>query len=113
MIGRAEGVVVKTFDDYTDGCAITKLNKFIQENPDITILDIKYFNGYTVTDNQDMTYGRENATLIYREPYTTYGKFFKEVEGTGLVGDISPLKLEKVIEEILKKNPKLIDKYKK
>ena len=112
MIGRAQGVVVKNFDDYTDGDAITKLNQFIRENPDITIIDIKYFNGYSVTDNQDPTYGRENATIIYREPPRTYGDVFSLIEEKGFVGD-KEIRLEKVIEDILKKYPKLVDKYKK
>jgi len=112
MIGKAHGVKVKTFDDYTDGDAVSKLNEFIQSNPDIDILDIKYFNGYSVVDNDEMSYGRENAMIIYREPVTTYGNFFKEIEQTGLVGK-PEIQLEKVIDDIFKNNKKLLDKYKK
>ncbi|UUV46320.1 hypothetical protein [Bacillus phage vB_BanS-Thrax2] len=112
MIGIAKGVKVKTFDDYTDGDAVSKLNRFIEDNPDITILDIQYFNGYSVTDSQDITYGRENAMIVYREPLTTYGSMLKEIEETGLLGG-KDIKLEKVIEDIMKNNKKIIDKYKK
>lgn len=88
MIGSAKGVVVKTFDDYTDGDAISKLNKFIQENPDITIIDIKYFNGYSVIENNDFdSYGRENALLIYRKPVDTYESFFSTLESKGFIVD--------------------------
>ncbi|UGO50946.1 hypothetical protein PQE70_gp093 [Bacillus phage vB_BanS_Nate] len=113
MIGNAKGVKVKTFDDYTDGCAVSKLNKFIEENPDINILEIKYFNGYSVVDNNDMSYGRENAMIIYRESLPTHGCFFKDIEENGLLGKSGEIQLEKVIDDIMKNNQKLIDKYKK
>jgi len=114
MIGKAHGVVVKNFDDYTDGDAITKLNQFIRENPDITIIDIKYFNGYSVTDNQDMAYGRENATIIYREPTPTYGSILDEIEKVGFLDiDLKFDEIMKNIDRISENNQKLIDKYKK
>jgi len=68
MYGKAEGLKVKTFADYTDGCIEQKLNKFLQENPKVTIVDIKYFNGYGVVSNDESeSYGRETALLVYRK----------------------------------------------
>jgi len=68
MYGKAKGMKVKTFQDYTDGSVEEKLNNFFVKNPNVEVLDIKYFNGYGVVNIDEIdAYGRECAMILYRE----------------------------------------------
>jgi len=61
--GKAKGLTVKIFEDYSDGTVEEKINKFFSENKDVEILDIKYQINYIDLE----TYGCEKAMVIYRE----------------------------------------------
>jgi len=63
MYGKASGLKVKLFTDYTDGYVEDKLNKFFEDNPEIEVLDIKYSKSYHVDDEM---YGTERGMLIYK-----------------------------------------------
>ena len=62
MYGRAEGLKVKYFSDYTDGDVETKLNKFFNENPEAEIIDVKFERQFI----EGYDYGHEIALVFYR-----------------------------------------------
>jgi len=62
--GKAKGLKFKMFTDYVDGDVEFKINKFLDENPEVNILDIKYDKSYHVDDGM---YGTERGIIIYRE----------------------------------------------
>lgn len=64
VYGKAKGIKVIEFANYTDGDVEQKLNKFFAENEHVTVLDIKYTNTY---HHDDGMYGTEKALVIYRE----------------------------------------------
>lgn len=63
MYGKAKGLKIEGFSDYVDGSVSEKINKFLEENEEITVLDVKYTNTY---HDDDGMYGTEKALLIYR-----------------------------------------------
>lgn len=66
MRDQAGNLRIKLITDFTDGDVEEKVNKFFRENPELIILDIKYFNGYSVVGSEDLdSYGRETAMIVY------------------------------------------------
>lgn len=63
MYGKAKGLKVKYFGDYTDGNVEEKLNVFFTENPDIEIVDVKF----EYRPSEAYQYGHEFALVFYRE----------------------------------------------
>ena len=64
LYGKAKGLRVREFSNYTDGDVEHKLNMFFMDNENITVLDIKYTNTY---HHEDTMWGTEKALVIYRE----------------------------------------------
>ena len=63
MYGKAKGLKVKYFGDYTDGSVEEKLNVFFTENPEIEVVDVKF----EYRPNEQYQYGHEFALVFYRE----------------------------------------------
>lgn len=60
----SKGLKVKQFNDYTDGNVEEKLNKFFQDNPNLSVIDIIY-NNMNPSEGYEFCY--EWCLLIYKE----------------------------------------------